>query len=85
MWEFQDKPYEGDVINSYNDGSPEPGAAPLGPFYELETSSPAAALKSGETMKHVQRTFHIRGSETELDPLAKRLLGASLDEIKSAF
>lgn len=85
MWELQDKPYEGDVINSYNDGSPEPGAPPLGPFYELETSSPAAALKPGETMKHVQRTFHIRGTEAELDPLTKRLLGASLDEIKSAF
>lgn len=85
MWELQDKPYAGDVINSYNDGSPEPGVAPLGPFYELETSSPAAALKSGETMKHVQRTFHIQGSEEELDALAKRLLGVRLDAIKAAF
>jgi len=85
MWELQDEPYAGDVINSYNDGSPEPGAAPLGPFYELETSSPAAALKPGETMKHVQRTFHIQGSEEELNPLAKRLLGVSLDDIKDAL
>ncbi len=85
MWELQDAPYAGDVINSYNDGSPEPGVAPLGPFYELETSSPAAALKPGETMKHVQRTFHIHGTESDLDSLAKQLLGASLDEIKSAF
>ena len=85
MWELQDEPYAGDVINSYNDGSPEPGVAPLGPFYELETSSPAAALKSGETMKHVQRTFHIQGSEEELDALAKRLLGVRLDAIKAAF
>lgn len=85
MWELQDKPYAGDVINSYNDGSPEPGAAPLGPFYELETSSPAAALKPGETMKHVQRTFHIQGSEAELNPLAKRLLGVGLDAIKAAL
>lgn len=85
MWELQDKPYAGDAINSYNDGSPEPGTAPLGPFYELETSSPAAALGPGETMKHVQRTFHIQGSEEELDPLAKRLLGVSLNAIKSAF
>ena len=85
MWELQDEPYAGDVINSYNDGSPEPGAAPLGPFYELETSSPAAALKPGATMKHVQRTFHIQGSEEELNPLAKRLLGVSLKAIKAAF
>jgi hypothetical protein len=85
MWEQQKQPYAGDVINSYNDGSPEPGKPPLGPFYELETSSPAAALKPGETMKHVQRMFHFYGSEKDLNPLACKLLGASLEEINSAF
>ena len=64
---------------------PNRAPPPLGPFYELETSSPAAALKPGETMKHVQRTFHIQGSEKELNPLAKRLLGVDLDAIKAAF
>ncbi|MCP5538169.1 MAG: hypothetical protein H7A51_18295 [Akkermansiaceae bacterium] len=85
MWEMQEHPYVGDVINSYNDGSPEPGAAPLGPFYELETSSPAAALKPGEAMKHVQRTFHIQGPEAELDAISLRLLGVNLETIKKAF
>lgn len=85
MWELQDEPYAGDVINAYNDGSPEPGVPPLGPFYELETSSPAAALKPGETMRHVQRTFHIQGPEAALEPLAQELLGAGLAEIKAAF
>ncbi|WP_238381265.1 DUF6786 family protein [Mariniblastus fucicola] len=85
MWELQDKPYSGDVINSYNDGSPEEGKPPLGPFYELETSSPAAALEPGETIKHVQRTFHIQGSEEQLNALTEKLLGVSLDLIKSAF
>ena len=85
MWEYQKEPYAGDVINSYNDGSPEPGADPLGPFYELETSSPAAALKPNQTMKHIQRTFHIQGDENLLAPLAKQLLGVDLKEIQSAF
>ncbi len=85
MWELQEKPYAGDAINAYNDGSPEPGQPPLGPFYELETSSPAAALEPGETMKHIQRTFHFQGSEEELNPLAKRLLGVSLETINAAF
>jgi len=85
MCELQAEPYAGDVINSYNDGSPEPGKPPLGPFYELETSSPAAALKPGETMQHIQRTFHIHGSEEELEPLAKRFLGVSLKSINAAF
>ncbi|MEE4310586.1 MAG: DUF6786 family protein [candidate division KSB1 bacterium] len=85
MWELQDAPYAGDVINSYNDGPPEPGAKPLGPFYELETSSPAASLNPGEKMEHVHRTFHFQGDETALDVIAGTLLGVSLDEIVNAF
>ncbi len=83
MWEFQKEPFKGDVINSYNDGSPAPGEPPLGPFYELETSSPAAALKPGETMKHVQKTLHVQGPEELLEPIAQRMLGVGLDRIKA--
>lgn len=39
------------------------GLDPLGPFYELETSSPAAALNPGESLRHIQRTIHIKGPE----------------------
>ena len=85
MWELQDEPYKGDVVNSYNDGPPEPGAKPLGPFYELETSSPAADLKPGGTISHVHRTFHFQGSEADLAPIAMAMLGVTLEEIKSAF
>jgi len=85
MWELQDEPYKGDVVNSYNDGPAEPGAKPLGPFYELETSSPAAALKPGQTIQHIHRTIHLQGPEQDLDPIARALLGVSLDQIKSAF
>jgi len=85
MWKLQDQPYKGDVVNSYNDGPPEPGAKPLGPFYELETSSPAAALKPGKTVSHLHRTFHLQGSEANLNTIAKATLGVTLEEIKSAF
>jgi len=59
--------------------------SPLGPFYELETSSPAAALKPGGTISHVHRTFHLQGSEADLDPIVRATLGVTIDEIKSAF
>jgi len=85
MWELQDEPYKGDVVNSYNDGPPEPGAKPLGPFYELETSSPAAALAPGETISHVHRTFHLQGPEADLDRIAKATLGVGIEEIKAVF
>ena len=85
MWELQQHPYRGDTSNSYNDGPPEPGAKPLGPFYELETSSPAAALGTGESILHTHRTFHLTGSEADLDPIAKALLGVTIAEITSAL
>lgn len=85
MWELQEAPFRGDTVNSYNDGPPEPGAEPMGPFCELETSSPAAALGPGESILHTHRTFHFRGAESLLDPIARATLGASLAEITSAL
>jgi len=84
-WRLQENPYGGDVVNSYNDGPPEPGAEPLGPFYELESSSPAGALAPGQTLEHIHRTFHFRGTEEALDGLARELLGVGVDEIKKAL
>ena len=85
MWELQKEPYKGDVVNSYNDGPAAPGAKPLGPFYEMETSSPAAALEPGATISHVHRTFHLQGPEKDLDAIAKAVLGVTIEQIKSAF
>jgi Family of unknown function (DUF6786) len=85
MWEIQREPYKGDVINSYNDGAPAPGKPPLGPFYELETSSPALDLKPGQAYTHVHRTFHFAGPERELDPIARAALQIGLTELTSAF
>ncbi|MEI6218301.1 MAG: DUF6786 family protein, partial [bacterium] len=85
MWEHQKEPFKGDVVNSYNDGAPKPRAKPLGPFYELETSSPAAALTPRRSLTHVNRTFHIVGSEESLNKIAKSVLGTGLKEINGAF
>ena len=85
MWEVQRNPYDGDVINSYNDGPPAPGQPPLGPFYELETSSPALGLTPGERYTHVHRTFHLVGPESELDRIARSALKVGLAEISTAF
>jgi hypothetical protein len=85
MWQIQDNPFGGDAVNSYNDGPPAPGAKPLGPFYELESSSPAAALMPGETFGHVHTTIHFQGSEKALDQIARQAFGVGIEEIKSAF
>ena len=85
LWKLQDNPYGGDAANSYNDGPPTPGAKPMGPFYEIESSSPAAALAPGRSLSHIHRTMHLTGDETALDKIASAVLGVSLSEIKSAF
>lgn len=77
--------FRGDARNAYNDGSPTPGAAPLGPFYELETSSPAAALAPGATMRHIQQTLHVNGPPAELNKIAKAKLGVDLKAITNVF
>lgn len=85
LWEQQEHPFAGDVVNSYNDGPPEPGKAPLGPFYELETSSKAAALAPAETLTHTHRTLHLTGPREALDAIAQAALGVTLAEIEHAF
>lgn len=76
-WEIQEKPFAGDVINSYNDG-PMPDGSQLGPFYELESSSKAGFLKPDEELKHLQTTFHFEGNEDELCLVSEKLLGVSI-------
>jgi len=77
LWQMQDHPYAGDVVNSYNDGPNDDGSQ-LGPFYELETSSPAAELKIDQTISHTHRTFHFQGERADLVDLGKRILGVDL-------
>lgn len=81
LWEIQKEPFRGDAVNAYNDGPNDTGKQ-LGAFYELESSSPAAALKPGESMTHLHRTIHLKGPAADLDAVARKLLGAGLAEIK---
>jgi len=85
MWEMQKDPFAGDVANSYNDGPASPGAEPLGPFYELESSSPALALKPGLSFTHVHTTFHFQGPVEDLNAIALRVLNVTLAQIQRAF
>lgn len=80
-WELQKEPYRGDAVNSYNDG-PLADGSQLGPFYELESSSPALKLKAGETGGYKQITCHFEGDFEKLNDLAKTILGVDLKSIK---
>ncbi len=84
LWEMQDEPYAGDVINGYNDGPNESGGQ-LGGFFELETISPALALSPNESYTHVHRTIRMEGDREALSKVALKAFGVSLDEIESKF
>ncbi len=78
LWEIQENPFEGDVVNAYNDGFID--GKQMGKFYELESSSPAATLNVGESMYHLHRTIHLKGNSNELNEITKTLLGIHLSE-----
>ena len=77
LWQIQKEPFKGDAVNAYNDG-PIDGKQ-MGKFYEVESSSPAAALAPGEQMQHIHRTIHLKGSKEDLNTIALRLFGIGLD------
>ena len=79
LWEMQQNPFSGDAVNAYNDG-PIDGKQ-MGNFYEIESSSPAAALQPGQSLTHVHRTFHIKGNTEQINQLVMKLFGVGLDAI----
>ncbi len=78
LWEMQENPFDGDVVNAYNDGSID--GKQMGKFYELESSSPAATLNIGESVHHSHRTIHLKGNIKDLDEITQTLLGIHLSE-----
>lgn len=80
LWEQQAHPYAGDAVNAYNDGPLEDGSQ-LGPFYELESSSPAAFLAPGESLVHRQMTVHVTGTEAELAGIFEAVMKMPLSSI----
>ena len=57
----------------------------MGPFYEIESVSPAAFLKPNQSIVHKQSVYHFTGDEKSLNVISQKLLGASLHEITQAF
>jgi len=84
LWEIQKEPFKGDVINSYNDG-PLADGTQMGPFYEIESSSPAAFLAPGESLTHAQQIYHFVGDDSSLNTISNKVLGVSINQLKKAF
>ncbi|GEO10139.1 hypothetical protein SAE01_26350 [Segetibacter aerophilus] len=83
-WNTTKPSFSGDAVNAYNDG-PLADGTQMGPFYEIESVSPAAFLKPNESLSHKHAVYHFTGNEQGLDVIAKKLFGVGLEEIKKAF
>jgi len=83
-WGKQENTLKGDAVNSYNDGPVADGSI-MGPFYEIESSSPAALLAPGEKITHKQRIFHISGDEAHLSLITEKLFNLPISLIKQAL
>lgn len=83
-WTAEKNPLIGDAVNAYNDG-PLADGTQMGPFYEIESVSPAAFLKPGASLNHRHSVFHFIGDKASLDAIAKSTLGVSLSQIEMAL
>jgi len=80
-WKLHDQPYTGDAINAYNDGPLEDGTQ-MGPFFEIESVSPAAFLAPGERATHHHTVLHLRATEADMERILPQLLKTDLQTIK---
>jgi hypothetical protein len=83
-WKTDAAPFSGDAVNAYNDG-PLADGKQMGPFYEIESVSPAAFLKPGQKLTHKHSVFHFTGDEKALNTIALKTLGVSIKDITSAL
>lgn len=83
-WRTDRKPLSGDAVNAYNDG-PLTDGSQMGPFYEIESVSPAAFLKPGAKLQHQHKVFHFTGDKAALNTIAQKVLGVNLADVESVF
>jgi hypothetical protein len=83
-WNITKPSFSGDAVNAYNDG-PLADGTQMGPFYEIESVSPAAFLKPGDSIFHSHIVFHFYGNEKALNEIAVRMLGITLQKINKSF
>lgn len=83
-WKLGGEPFKGDAINAYNDGPLEDGSQ-MGPFYEIESVSPAAFLQPQESLEHNHTVFHFIGETEQLNQVAQTVFGITLEEITNAL
>ena len=74
--------FGGDVVSSYNNSAND-NSIPT--FFELETTAPARALQTNESIEHIHTTFHFEGTFEQLNEISKQVLGCDLINVEKSF
>jgi len=83
-WNTTKPPFSGDAVNAYNDGPLDDGSI-MGPFYEIESVSPAAFLKPGGSLSHRHTVIHLTGEEAALAYIMNEIFGVSREDVYQAM
>ncbi|MGH2623503.1 MAG: DUF6786 family protein, partial [Sphingobacterium sp.] len=83
-WTTKKDPFIGDAVNAYNDG-PLADGEQMGPFYEIESVSPAAFLKPTEKLAHTHNVYHFVGDQKQVSVLLNELFNITVEDIQTAF
>lgn len=83
-WTTEKDPFQGDAVNAYNDGPLDDGGQ-MGPFYEIESVSPAAFLQPQESLEHVHNVYHFAGDRNEVAQLLTKIFGVQVEDIQTAL
>ena len=83
-WTTKKYPFVGDAVNAYNDG-PLADGGQMGPFYEIESVSPAAFLQPNERLEHLHQVYHFEGDKAEVAQIMKKLFTIQVADIQAAF
>lgn len=83
-WTTKKDPFTGDAVNAYNDG-PLTDGGQMGPFYEIESVSPAAFLRPTEKLEHSHQVYHFIGDKEQVSLLLNKLFNITVQDIQSAF
>lgn len=81
QFKIQDEPYNGDVVNAYNDGPLDRNKDAKPTFYEIESSSHSKEVQPGESIIHFHRTFHFQGKQEQLSKITQALLDCKIEDI----
>lgn len=73
------------MTNAYNHGNMDGSLLAEPAFFELESAAPMLALKTNESVSHIQQVFHFVGNIKQLDAISSQLVSIKVSDTDKLF